>query len=89
MLTVDGPLGGALFAPVVLTAVGAGAVVAMLLPRIGIGVDGLSVAAAVLLSGVFFLLTERGPTEVFRSVWLYGALLAAWGLWELRPAGRS
>ena len=85
VLTVDGPLGGALFSPVVLTAVGAGAVVAMLLPRVGIAVDGLSVAAAVLLSGVFFLLTERGPTEVFRSVWVYGALLAAWGLWELRP----
>lgn len=89
VLTVDGPLGGELFAPVVLTAVGAGALVAMLLPRLGIGVDGLSVAAAVLLSGVFFLLTERGPDEVFRSVWLYGALLALWGLWELRPAGRS
>jgi hypothetical protein len=27
----------------------------------------MSVAAAVLLSGVFFLLSERGPTEVFRS----------------------
>ena len=86
VLTVDGPLGGALFSPVVLTTVGLGAVVAMLLPRAGIAVDGLSVAAAVLLSGVFFLLSERGPTEVFRSVLVYGALLAAWGLWELRPA---
>ena len=85
VLTVDGPLGGQLFSPVVLTAVGAGAVVAMLLPRAGIPVDGLSVAAAVLLSGVFFLLSERGPTEVFRSPAVYGALLAAWALWELRP----
>ena len=42
-------------------------------------------AAAVLLSGVFFLLSERGPTQVFRSVLVYAALLAAWGLWELRP----
>lgn len=85
VLTVAGPLGGELFSPVVLTAVGAGAVLAMLLPRLGIAVDGLSVASAVLLSGVFFLLSERGPTEVFRSVLVYAALLAAWGLWELRP----
>ncbi len=86
VLTVDGPLGGALFSPVVLTTVGLGAVVAMLLPRLGLAVDGLSVAAAVLLSGVFFLLSERGATDVFRSALVYGALLAAWGVWELRPA---
>jgi hypothetical protein len=86
VLTVDGPLGGQLFSPVVLTTVGLGAVIAMLLPRLGVAVDGLSVAAAVLLSGVFFLLSERGATEVFRSALVYGALLAAWGLWELRPA---
>jgi hypothetical protein len=86
-LTVGGPLGGELFSPVVLTAVGAGAVLAMLVPR----VSGMSVAAAVLLSGVFFLLTERGPTEVFRSPLVYAGLLALWALWELRPedAARS
>lgn len=89
MLTVDGPLGGALFSPVVLTTVGAGAVLAILLPRVGIPVDGLSVAAAVLLSGLFFLATERGATEVFRSPLVYGALLALWGAWELRPARAS
>lgn len=81
VLTVDGPLGGALFSPVVLTTVGAGAVLAMLVPR----VSGMSVAAAVLLSGVFFLLTERGPTEIFRSTLVYGALLVLWGIWEMRP----
>ncbi len=86
VLTVDGPLGGQLFSPVVLTTVGLGAVVAMLLPRLGLAVDGLSVAVAVLLSGVFFLLSERGATDVFRSALVYGVLLAAWGLWELRPA---
>lgn len=85
VLTVDGPFGGQLFSPVVLTTVGAGAVLAMLLPRLGVVVDGLSVASAVLLSGVFFLLSERGPTEVFRSTLSYVALLALWGLWELRP----
>lgn len=85
VLTVDGPLGGALFSPVVLTAVGAGAVLAMLLPRVGVPVDGLSVAAAVLLSGVFFLLSERGPVEVFRSPLVYGGLLAVWAAWEMRP----
>ena len=86
VLTVDGPFGGALFAPVVLTCVGAGALVATLLPRAGVPVPAPSVAAAVLLSGIFFLLSERGPTEVFRSPLVYGALLAAWGVWELRPS---
>lgn len=85
VMTVDGPLGGELFSPVVLTSVGAGAVLAMLLPRTGIAVSGLSVASAVLLSGVFFLLSERGPTELFRATTTYGILLAVWGLWELRP----
>ena len=84
-LTVGGPLGGELFSPVVLTAVGAGAVLAMLVPR----VSGMSVAAAVLLSGVFFLLSERGPTEVFRSPLVYGALLALWGIWEMRPSSSA
>ena len=85
LLTVGGPLGGELFSPVVLTSVGAGAVLAMRVPR----VSGMSVAAAVLLSGVFFLLSERGPTEVFRSPLVYGALLALWGLWEMRPDSSS
>ena len=89
VLTVDGPLGGALFSPVVLTTVGAGAVLAMLLPRVGIPVSGLSVASAVLLSGLFFLASERGAVEVFRSPLVYGALLALWGAWELRPASGS
>ena len=85
VLTVDGPLGGRLFAPVVLTTVGAGAVLAMLLPRVGIVVSGLSVASAVLLSGVFFLLTELQPTDGFRESAVYAALLALWGAWEMRP----
>jgi hypothetical protein len=84
-LTVGGPLGGELFAPVVLTATGAGAVLGALVPR----VTGLSVAAAVLLSGVFYLLSERGPTEVFRSPLVYGALLALWGAWEMRPSSSA
>ena len=85
VLSVEGPVGGRLFSPVVLTAVGAGAVLAMLLPRVGISVSGLSVASAVLLSGVFFLLTELQATDVFREPLVYAALLALWGVWELRP----
>ncbi len=26
-----------------------------------------------------------GSTEVFRSTPVYGALLAVWGIWEMRP----
>ncbi|MCW2613061.1 MAG: hypothetical protein JWN08_55 [Frankiales bacterium] len=84
VLTVDGPVGGDLFAPVVLTTVGAGAVLALLLPRVGIPVDAMSVAAAVLLSGVFFLLSEPRVLDL-RSPLLYGVLLASWGAWEMRP----
>lgn len=85
VLTVDGPLGGRLFAPVVLTAVGAAAVLALLLVRVGIVVSGLSVAAAILLSGLLFLLTELQQTSGFREIVLYAGLLAAWGAWEMRP----
>ena len=84
VLTVDGPFGGDLFSPVVLTTVGAGAVLALLLPRIGIAVQAMSVAAAVLLSGVFFLLSEPRVLDL-RSPALYALLLALWGLWEMRP----
>ena len=85
VLTVDGPLGGRLFSPVVLTAVGAGAVLAMLLPRAGVAVSGLSVASAVLLSGIFFLLTELQSTDGFRESAVYAGLLALWSAWEMRP----
>jgi uncharacterized membrane protein YhhN len=88
VLTVEGPLGGELFSPVVLVGIGTGAFVATALPRAGVPVPASSVSAAVLLSGVFYLLSERGG-EVFRSVLLYGALLVAWGLWELLPRSGS
>jgi hypothetical protein len=73
---------------VVLIGVGAGALAATLLPRYGIPVPAPSVAAAVLLSGVFFLLSERGGSA-FREPLLYGALLAVWGVWELLPRSGS
>lgn len=88
VLTIEGPLGGDLFSPVVLIGVGTGALLATLLPRAGVPVPAPSVAAAVLLSGVFFLLSDRGG-EAFRSTLLYGALLAAWGAWELLPRSGS
>ena len=88
VLTVEGPLGGELFSPVVLIGVGTGALLATLLPARGVPVPAPSVAAAVLLSGVFFLLSERGG-ELFRSPLLYGALLVVWGLWELAPRSGS
>lgn len=86
--TVEGPLGADLFSSVVLIGVGAGAFAATLLPRYRIPVPAPSVAAAVLLSGVFFLLSERGG-GAFREPLLYGALLVAWGAWELRPRSGS
>lgn len=45
---------------------------------------------ALLLSAVaVVLLSERGPVELFRSPLVYGALLALWGLWEMRPDATS
>lgn len=88
VLTVDGPLGGDLFSPVVLTTVGAGAVLALLLPKVGIAVEAMSVAAAVLLSGVFFLLSEPRVLDL-RTPALYAGLLALWGAWEMRPERTS
>lgn len=88
VLTVEGPLGGELFSPVVLTCVGAGALAATLLPRAGIPVPAVSVGAAVLLCGVFFWLSERAG-DPFRSGLLYAGLLVAWGTWELRPTSGS
>ena len=50
----------------------------------GVPVEATSVTAAVLLSGVSFLLSElaatRGARGVFRTAWPYAALLGLWGL---------
>ena len=77
VLTVDGPVGGAPFAPVVRTTVGAGAGLAMLLPRVGIPVDGLSVAGAVLLSGLFSWLASAGRPRSSVRRWSTGCCLPA------------
>lgn len=72
------------FAASAVTGIGTGLVLAALLPRVGIAVSTLSLAVPVLLIGVLELLqAESGG--VFGKGWFYGAVLAARGLYDLRP----
>lgn len=73
------------FAGAAVTGLGIGAVLASLLPRVGIPAPALSIAAPVLLVGVLELAQSQlhGPLD---KGWAYGGLLALWGLWELRGA---
>ncbi len=71
-----------------LVAFGIGVVVCALLERRGFAIDALSVGVTLLVSGVF-LTAEVYVPSVTGNIWPYAALLAAVGLWELRPAGRQ
>lgn len=71
------------FASAAVTGLGAGAVAAVALSRVGFAVDAFGIAATVLLAGAFELLDATGPAA-FGKGWLYGGLLGLWGLWELR-----
>lgn len=75
-----------MFPALSIVGLGAGAVAAALLGRAGFTLGELGIAASVLLAGVFFLLTERGPVATqLGEVLPYVVLLALWGLWELHP----
>ncbi len=65
---------------------GLGGVIAALLGQtLGWSISAMSVSLSVLLFGVFALLEEQGVEPVAGSTWVYAGLLAAWGLYELRP----
>ena len=77
------------FAGAAVTGLGAGAVLAALLPRVGVASSPVSVAVPVLLVGVLELAQAQQHGVLDRG-WAYGALLVGWGLWELRPGrGRA
>jgi len=71
-------------APAYLVAAGVGVLLCALAQRADFAVDLSGAGAAILAEGVLFALQRR-----YGGVWskpdLYAGLLAAWGLWEIRP----
>ena len=73
-----------------LLGVGGGGLVAVALSRVGVHVSALSIAVTVTVLGAFVLLTTRiAPDGIGGEALLYAALLAGWGVWEMRPASTS
>lgn len=70
-------------------ALGLGGVLAAVLGQLrGVVITPMSIALPVLLFGVFSLLEQQRVEPVTGSTWVYVALLALWGAFELRPARR-
>lgn len=68
-------------------ALGLGGVLAALLGQLrGLVITPMSIALPVLLFGAFSLLEQQRVEPVTGSTWVYVALLALWGAFELRPA---
>ena len=68
---------------------GLGGVLASLFAqRRGITLTAMSVAAPVLVFGAFALLEQQAVQPFAGESWVYAALLAAWGAYELRPSRR-
>ncbi|MCA1712926.1 MAG: hypothetical protein LC789_15330 [Actinobacteria bacterium] len=78
------------FLALAVMALGLGGVLAGLLAQQrGFAISAMSVSLSVLLFGVFALLEQQGVKPFAGHTWVYAALLAAWGAYELlRPAGR-
>ena len=71
-------------------ALGLGGVLAALFAQArGFSLSAMSVAMPVLLFGVFALLEQQAVKPFAGQTWVYAALLAAWGAYELRPAHRG
>jgi len=78
------------FLALAVMALGLGGVLAGLLAQArGFSISALSVALPVLLFGVFALLEQQMVSPFAGQTWVYAALLALWGAYELRPASRS
>jgi len=68
-------------------ALGLGGVLAAALGELrGLVITPMSIALPVLLFGAFSLLEQQRVEPVTGSTWVYVALLALWGAFELRPA---
>ncbi|MEX2289153.1 MAG: hypothetical protein WD794_02350 [Mycobacteriales bacterium] len=75
------------FLALAVMALGLGGVLAALLTQIrGFSISAMSVAMPVLLFGVFALLEQQRVSPFAGQTWVYAALLALWGAYELRPA---
>ena len=71
-------------------ALGLGGVLAGLLAQArGFSISAMSVSLSVLLFGVFALLEQQAVKPIAGQSWVYAALLAAWGAYELRPSSSS
>ena len=68
-------------------ALGLGGVLAALLAQTrGLSISAMSIALPVLLFGVFALLEQQAVAPFAGQSWVYAALLALWGAYELfRP----
>jgi hypothetical protein len=77
------------FLALAVMALGLGGVLAGLLAQArGFSISAMSVAMPVLLFGVFALLEQQMVSPFAGQTWVYAALLAVWGAYELRPARR-
>lgn len=75
------------FLALAVMALGLGGVLAGLLAQVrGFSISAMSVAMPVLLFGVFALLEQQAVSPFAGQTWVYAALLAVWGAYELRPA---
>ena len=77
------------FAEITLLAACTGAVLAVAMSVLGVQVSAMSVAMAVLLTGLFNLAEAKGVHGISGNVWFYAALLAVWGAAELLLGGRG
>jgi hypothetical protein len=74
------------FLALAVMALGLGGVLAGLLAQArGFSISAMSVAMPVLLFGVFALLEQQMVSPFAGQTWVYAALLAVWGAYELRP----
>jgi len=72
-----------------LLAAGTGALLAVAMTAIGVRVSAMSLALAVMITGAFNLAEAKAVPHVAGNTWLYAALLAGWGLYELDVARRA
>jgi hypothetical protein len=77
------------FLALAVMALGLGGVLAALLAQArGLSISAMSIAMPVLLFGVFALLEQQMVQPFAGQTWVYAGLLALWGAYELRPAGK-